>query len=1223
MASSFTIRRADPSSIPVQQHQHDVNYNSKSHQTTAKPSATFGAPDVQELSRTSKYKISKLSKYNAPQSLLPTSSVFNGDQFEYSTADINTDVKYATHSTATTISVWKYAPEESSNASSVSESQNQLSIQLPVKNNAGSPPLVNLIPNISLHSPNQQDIGILITNTHGGLLTYYSSINHVQSSGLLKSHSPLTYEVRLYDGEHITISERIGKLSGILVLCTSFGRLLLVSLNYNDEGIKVREMEGKKTGFFSKYLHPSHEFVSVKSIDSAAVSYNEALICTVTRGGKFSTYSLSNDGQFIKREELAEFGEVLASHVEGLYVDVRKTLQVLDITALPDSDNLLLLAAFQDTSSVNADDWCYVLFTLKRNYQELMIDGAYRMNTYNLSPVALPNSVRLYVPAPGFTAFVVFDSNVVLVELQDPSAASSTVSMRNTKKKWEDIISFQDSLTILASDVDCTGSESEPDKNPTVTLVLDGVGIVQVERLPQQADNQKSSSAGVIKSHIEQAVFFSSAVTDSSSNPIEFSFPSTFSTDKATMEEIQSELLVVASEILSSRSAYLPPTLNDLSQHLQLRKEKMEKLLKYASHNFREILSEDVRFGLIALYEKICSACEIYQVLAQADQETSKFYQDAVTELGYDADGLFLNGLEYLPRFLLIFVSKLSSYSSLAVKVIISAYSPILSVSTQLRSEYFELDETHVPKTKPWYLADGLYEVIDESYQSYYNSMKQMTANQEFKQNIIELTNVLFYLLQQRIIWSHHQIESSSEYNLGKLEESLVKDESYYASKSTIWVQSLYSLGYHEEAIAIAENYKDMKSLVLILDDAQGESSDGRLDHYFLEFGYTFAEALYSHYISTNQLSKLFQIISVTPSSSTLGGSYLDRFMAENHDQYNHIAWIKELMQGEEIEAAKSLIESATASEGDETGMVVFGSEKREVLLSIAKLAAFAQLEEGEVNTNNSEPLSLLSSIQENLDVVEVQSLLMAQLQPYLTTADLSTVDADSLTSDMLAACYQDQSKFYTLKRAFTRSLGRLLHGDSLSLNEIIELLTMFKIDSVAESTQLNHLHALRLIHLSSSVEFSQRQFSEKLTWLRSLTLHIQSISTQAEELQNKSDEYKKQYIQETPLYQTIRGYFDLELYKEDSTGYSMSLPSFKTVLGICDNEADLSHHFPYLNTDELRTIQGELTQQVDSITASADVESLEKSVMGMIGEIVADFNGGIVVNYEDLSVGY
>ena len=106
-------------------------------------------------------------------------------------------------------------------------------------------------------------------------------------------------------------------------------------------------------------------------------------------------------------------------------------------------------------------------------------------------------------------------------------------------------------------------------------LISKNFGVVRIEKFPESQTDKVIEPLAIVKSHIEQAIFYSDV------NEIDFDLSQRFEKDV-----IQRAIETIIEEILTSNSSYFPKTLPSISDLTNLKVKLYRKLIEYVKRNF-------------------------------------------------------------------------------------------------------------------------------------------------------------------------------------------------------------------------------------------------------------------------------------------------------------------------------------------------------------------------------------------------------------------------------------------------------------------------------------------------------------------------------------------------------------------------------------------------------------------------------------------------------------
>jgi nuclear pore complex protein Nup133 len=1063
-------------------------------------------------------------------------------------------------------------------------------IQLPgIPSNYGFPPLALL----TAPSAGSSVPGIVSINTHSGHVRFYENVDTISSIGLLQQHKGIENLIKLHDKEFITIAENI-EPAGVL-LATSQGRVILLCLRdfAGRPYIRSTDIIKRQTGFFSSALDRSRHVVSIKA--GTILGQGERVAVLTSRNGQFQIWSCSSDGQARKilHHELIH---LLTDSIAELYPNAVNRLEVLDLALLSNFDKddvFLLLTSFENS----LNETFYVLFTIKKEGDQLLIFSAYKLNTYTLPYVDQP---RLYVPSPGSIAFIIFDHSVVLTEL-----VTKLDHTLNLKRKWEDVLTFRSDVKIIGSGFENLKRDQDRDlitQSPSAVIVIPQIGVIKIEALESTDDTESVPSTPVsfLKSHIEQAVFYG----EDSHNPIEFDLPESLN---ISQNDIETDLTLVAEEILLSKSTYLPPRLSSILDHLKLRKQKLEKLLAFAITNFKHKVSHQLFLHLLAILQEITAALSLEEYFSKASGEEEKvllsIFAESLKDLSLtsgsssNATEFFSSGLNNLNKLLAKFFKRLNDSKDLQAipaQMVTHVFSPVLQLEKSFRYDVLELSSSEFGNDQLWFTQDDILFTINHIFHHF--STISLDNSQELTETAIQLAELLFYQTQQVLIFWESQTPKTRA-----IQDTISTYELFYQDNSSFWTRTLVLFNAKNAALAIAETYKDLKSLAEISDEdlesssteEERESVQLRFSHYFKKFGYEFASTLYNYYISVEKYQSLllgFQEYSY----------HLRRFFAEN--DHSKISWIKDIFDDDFKKAAEVLLNYSQKNSDSQR-------DKR-LKLNISKLAALASILDIEKVDHSTE--NLLGEIQEELDFSEAQSSILEQISQFISADNDPIAQVDLVTRDLLNSKYNNSS-FTIIKKSFERALGRLLTNKTLSVNEIIDIFTL--LDGSKTGNSLNFFYALKVLHLSNLSE-AEKLTNAKLIWKRAILSDDWATIIESE---NRSNEYIKTLIENTFTFKTLLNYFQDGLYTLNND-YKIPLPNI-TQLSEIDNDAQLLLRFKFIGGMELHELRDELQQENALASEIFGKPESDQLIKGLIGTANEKSTANKVINYTQLTI--
>lgn len=488
--------------------------------------------------------------------------------------------------------VWHY--------SSADHIPNTLSFPVSRAVNEEFPPLVSLIS----PAPGSREPGLITLVPETGKITFWEAVGGAVADGLLHRKKSIEHQISLYMGEIIEMLQNIEPAG--LVASTSSGRFILITLRDSSgkPAIASNSMRGTGTGLLSSIkgaisLAGSRRgIVSIKP--GKITGRGERQILLINYSGDLSVWECSRSGysRLLVDEKLRE---IMLNHISPLYPDAGNTLSVHDVEYFEEESCLFILSSFVHNQTT--DEIFYIIFTVIMDGNNLKIYSAHRIQTFTGTSTRQP---RIEYPKPYKTLFIVFSNAVVLLDaMPNKSVGETTVARR-----WEDIITLRPEVEIIGSgQEDLMVVNGKTDRHCGIIALTYKAGVLRIERYDegQRQAKVQQLEPDLAKTKIEQAVFYGTDIPDSDvmgvyeNNPLNFEARKEIQFDNKVLE---TAFLEVSNEILTTSSAYMPPILPSLAEHLALRVTCLQRLAHYLRLNYPNNLSVSARRHLLSDLEK-------------------------------------------------------------------------------------------------------------------------------------------------------------------------------------------------------------------------------------------------------------------------------------------------------------------------------------------------------------------------------------------------------------------------------------------------------------------------------------------------------------------------------------------------------------------------------------------------------------------------------------------
>ncbi|CCF59445.1 hypothetical protein KAFR_0H00360 [Kazachstania africana CBS 2517] len=994
--------------------------------------------------------------------------------------------------------------------------------------------------------------GIVIIEKNSGLITYFEDIDSINNlSSQISRNLAHTLDLKLDDSDGYVTHASNCEPSGIVV-ATSHGRVLFVtirdSIGSPSVQLKQQLIKASKKFLFGFRLGSSklssHNVVSLKN--GPIVGKGERLLYITTLSGEFQAWQLSVSSNSFKRISTNVSGQIVDS-LKDLYPFAYGSLKILDAHPLFHSNpNVHLFLS----SINNNDETYYILSTIifDERTNNFTIFSTYRLNT-TVTPLLKDDPLpKLFIPnalhetsSPVTSVFVLFKHFVILTQVSSKLDSNYTL-----RRKWEDIISFRE-------DVDIIGSGYDTD---SLYLMNKGLGgIMKITIKPTNNDiNELQQTPGFIKSHVDQAIYFA---TSSSNNPVEFNLSEDIFLENGAIE---SDLILSADEIFNSTGRYIPPTTNNLQQHLNLRIGFFKNLLKFTELNFNYKVSPKVKLALVEKFEIMNCCLRLLQFVSRSDEFSSKLnniWALVLKKRGRTVDEIVLNRLSEFPNLFSAFLTDINvasesvNFKSSLIDLLASCiYECVLEDGEQtLRHSSLRLDPLEIDETKlPWFISPENLTVLNKIFFDYKFSLDKekisITTNE--KEQFLTLLKILYYFFNQTKIWvsqSGFLPNSKENDQFSKAIESMDK---LYEENHIDWNRVLCELNYEEQSLQITEFYNDLKALIETLELIP--NNEKLYLQFFDKFQYPFSSTLFEYYIKNNKLHDLFYRF---PSQH----DQLIDFFNNNYPKYSQFSWIQDILDDDYKKASNTLANIDFLGES---------ITKNQLSLNIAKLSGLVE----ETNVDNDE----LANIQRKLDILDGEFDLYQKVKH----ADISL---------------NDRYKNTQFEIIYNKQVEELKQEKTIPFVEVIDLYSLL-------SDSESFVYALKLLAFNSdNLEYELKQILISMVWRRCVLCDMDRL---------------QEDIRNSILYQVIEKFFEQKLYFANFPLPSVSLITDTSTL----SREYLKHVYSnVLNEQEINNVTELISASIERLTAdSSELQKRLHSALSLANEVTGSH---CVINYE------
>ncbi|OLL23434.1 Nucleoporin nup132 [Neolecta irregularis DAH-3] len=582
-----------------------------------------------------------------------------------------------------------------------------------------SPPLANLVtPSAGADEP-----GLLIVMANG-YVAYWESIGDAVAEVMMKKRG-VEGQISIPQTD-ICVGICNAEPAGFVVR-TNVGKLFHLALRDPSGRPSINITHMGASSFWRYFSSTKEGIVALRA--GKICGRGERQVLVMTHNGSVDIWDISRTGENKLNLQL-QLEVPVNQHLQNSDIQTG-TLEFHDIAHVPDTNTIIFLFSSNGTNYISTFD-----------YNDIHVTSLIHLPANPTSPG------RLHLPQPGKSVFVVY-SNMILV-LNDPGSYT-----------FQDVIEFTCDINLL-----CSGQEDIMPKkrNPGVIVISKNDGVIRVETF--QVDAQ---TGDLMKSKIEQAVFYSFV----EKNPIKFSRP-------VDGTEIQTLVVEVSKEIISSRSKYLPPLLPSLKDHLALRSKSLVRLATYLQHTS---LPQETRHILLHDLEKIEAARKLWDAWNDFRDDNEDILANVVKTIVSDqvsGDILRLFFTSFVDKIAKIvwktnklavdkslgehdILGKICEANEIILKILRTAY----KVRDERRNLYQITEESRV---EPWTCTEAVLQAVSTQYELAIEVVKGAKEAELFDKivgQIVGMADVLCRGFEERIQWGASEYRGKYESRRG------------------------------------------------------------------------------------------------------------------------------------------------------------------------------------------------------------------------------------------------------------------------------------------------------------------------------------------------------------------------------------------------------------------------------------------------------------------------
>jgi nuclear pore complex protein Nup133 len=1129
--------------------------------------------------------------------------------------------------------VWPYT--------STTSSPETFTFALPYPSKHASDPL----PLGSLVTPSSSadEPGLVVVMPMSGKVAYWESISSAatfdfirqQRSGVEDSISGM------YSGEHVT--QIVNADSAGFVLVFSTGRLAYMSVRdtHGRPSITIQFLRsglaGNALGFFGSIRHALSSAAFRGEIAAARTSHGskvgERVVVAATSKGKLHSWKIHRGGH---HELLAE-SDIRERLIEAVYEAdpavsnfSQDSFELLDLTFVPRGLEQKYIRASRLSEALAHEEeslqHALLLVSFANQHQsryslvEVVISpegprvGMVRPVTSYTNPTrsGTPEKPRIYLPRPGLVAFIVFDRAVVVTSMVAPPDSPESQLQEDSHiipPAFEDVVDFRDEemLQVVGSGIEePSGTGHGQDdlrphrhrtKNPTVVLLLQGIGTVRVAVADVDRFASNEPPEVTAKSKLEQAVFFGVK----GDNPLVFQGRRDL---PFSNQEIGNAAIELSHEIVSSKTPFIANLPASLENNMKSRVVYLDGLIAYLN-SLNIDLDTRTRWMLLYNAEKMAVATWIWQKHEQFLAERPK--GDKKTLISETA--VYINEhqktelnravgqVDPVRHWFINDVWRLDIFVAWAYQIIKYYYTERLAdeaginrlvweAVTVNNGALFEARQFRLNRARqygvnpkdiaggnaipePWtatfFITNNLKRLVEFCYQWLERNPGQSPEDTPVDARLLEsirhllpsLTSQYLTSLNEFSTWAALSDDAQAQ-ERGKTYQQIYQEDVYTK------ILRLKDFNLWEEAADLAKEYKAFDSLaevvvqqILALEQSatEGNTTDSaaqenlalaklkkqKMGRLFDEYEESFAFRAYEVLLENSGVEAVLDF----PYDKN---GYATKFL-RTKPELAKISWINDVEREKDIDhAAETLLNLGLTREQQVWN--------KKIELSLGKLALLADEAEygangdggsGVPSENEGRNGANLEKIDHALEIIKVQDALYSQILPTIQEGVDESAEAELAVKEHAAAIPKRQK---ALHQIFEDSMSRLLRHEALQPQTLIDLLTLASLPSDHYDTMGDQFYlALRVARYGLKGE--ARSNAERLIWRRCFT---RDDWKRVNETNDKGDLDQLETVGKTAAYHTLFAVVDERKFSSFTLG-----PPINT----CTNSLDVEHSNP------------------------------------------------------------
>ncbi len=1077
---------------------------------------------------------------------------------------------YALSLTHTHAFVWPYT--------STTSSPETFTFTLPYPSKHASDPLP--LGSLVTPSTSSDEPGLVVVMPVSGKIAYWESISSAATLEFIRQQRTGVEDSisGMYSGEHVT--QVVNADSAGFVLVFSTGRMAYMSVRdaHGRPGITVQFLRsglgGNALGFFGTIRHALSSAAFRGEIAAARTSHGtkvgERVVVAATSKGRLHSWKINRGGH----HELLADSDIRDRLIEAVYEAdpaasglPQDSFEVLDLALVPRGLEQKYITASRLSEALTHDEdslqHALLLVSFSKQHQsryalvEAVIGpqgarvGAVRPVTSYTSPVrsGTQEKPRLYLPRPALVAFLVFDRAVVVTSMVAPADSPETQLQEDTHvipPAFEDVVDFRDddTLQVVGSGIEePSGSGPGQDdlrphrhrtKNPTVVLLLQGIGTVRIAIADIDRFASDAPPEVTAKSKLEQAVFFGVK----GDNPLVFQGRRDL---PFSNQEIGNAAIELSHEIVSSKTPFIANLPASLENNMKSRIAYLDGLMLYLN-SLKVDLDSRTRWMLLYNAEKMAVATWIWQKHEQFLAERPKgdkktlisetavyINENQKTELNPAVGQVdpvrhwFINDVWRLDIFVAWayqiikyhFTEKLADEAGInrLVWEAVTVNNGALFEARQFRlthARQYGIDPKNIaggnaipePWTATFFITNNLKRLVEFCYQWLERYSDQSPKDTSVDLRLLDSTRHLLPSLTSQYLTSLSEFsawaalsDDAQAQERGRTYQQIYQEDVYAK------ILRLKDFNLWEEAIDLAKEYKAFDSLaevvvqqILALEQTavEGNTTDTaaqenlalaklkkqKMGRLFDEYEERFAFRAYEVLLENSGVEAVLDF----PYDKN---GYATKFL-RTKPELAKISWINDVEREKDIDhAAETLLDLGLTREQQVWN--------KKIELSLGKLALLADEAEQAAHSDGASSAPSehegrngvnLEKIEHALELIKIQDALYSQILPTIQEGVDESAELELAVKEHSGLIPKRQK---ALHQVFEDSMSRLLRHEALQPHTLIDLLTLASLGAHHYDTIGDQFY-LALKAARYGLKGAERADAERLIWRRCFT---------------------------------------------------------------------------------------------------------------------------------------